>query len=365
MKITTDYLRDQNPKSIIFVDDQGLTPAYVKQAAYPTLETTQKVHDNMFVYPGSRLLPLHTKEAAFLSAAYFYGASVQDELAETKIKRAAETFGIQDDVHKVKNLFNQVLAKSASQTESTPYALTVEMSKSAGEQSFYPIGSADELEKSADQMSKDFHEGRLPLELYFDASRAVVKAASALSVPSNRIPRSVNQYGTPRCPDFAYASENLHLRKAAGYITEDQHDLYKDILQGASDEYNSISTYAEKDEAMLKWAEAILEVDRMNGLDKLYGKQVKDAYSVLFSGPSYQEIEKAASETLLLVDQPVPLGALRAIPEKDISVRFTKPEAEKIHSWQKAASAFEVNREIALTDEGFQEELLRLAVKHG
>jgi len=365
MKITTDYLRDQNPKSIIYVDDQGLTPAYVKQAAYPTLETTKNVHDNVFAYPGSRLLPLHTKEATFLSAAYFYGEQVKDDLAECKIKRAAAAFEIEEDVHKVKDLFNQVLSKSASQTAATPYALTVEMSKSAGEQSFYPLGNAAELEASADQMSKDYHEGRLPLELYFDASRALVKAAKDLSVPSTKIPRSINQLGTPRVPDFEYATENLHLRKAAGYITAEQHDLYKEILQGASHEYDSLPTFSEKDEAMTKWAEAILEVDRMHGLDKLYGKQVKDAYSMLFSGPSYQEIEKAAGETLFVADQPLPLGALRAIPEKDISVRFTKPEAEKIHSWQKSASAFEVNRELALTDDGFQEELLRLAVKFG
>jgi hypothetical protein len=360
MKLKTDYTTDQNPRSIHFVQDQGITPEYIKSAAVPTKESVQGMPDTVFADPGKRLLPVHTKEATFFSAAYFFGSGDSDPSVATRIEKAAAAFGITSDIVNVRNAF----VFETKQASAVPYALEVEMSKEAGVHSFYPLLTRDNVVDSASQMSRDYHEGRLPLELYRDAAVNTVKSAHELGIEDRELPKTVVQLGTPRTPDFQYAASRVSLSKSAGLINEEALPVYLDILQAAESEYNSISDFTEKDAAMTKWAEAMLDLDRACGIAK-YNEIVVDPYSALFSGTSYADIDKAASETLFINDAAVPLAALQAIPSKDVHARFTKDESASILDWQKSASAYDINRELGLQSEAFHDELLRLAVKYG
>lgn len=360
MKLKTDYTTDQNPTSIHYVHSQGINPEYVKSASIPTKESLQDKPDAVFADTSKRLLPVHTKAATFWSAAYFLGSGESDTEVMSRIEKAAAAFGIQSDVEAIKKVFTY----ETKQASAVPYALEVEMTKNSGVHSFYPLLNRDNVVDSAAQMSRDYHEGRLPLELYRDAAVNTVKAASTMNVADRELPRTVVQLGTQRIPDFSYAKTVAGLRKSAGLVNGEQHAIYMDLLDAAESEFDSISDVNQKDQAMDKWAEAMLELDRTCGITK-YTDNVVDPYSAIFSGPSYADIEKVASETLFIADTAVPMAALRAIPTKDVNVRFTKDEAEAIRGWQKSASAYDVNTALGLQSEAFHDELLRLAIKHG
>lgn len=84
-------------------------PEYVKSANVLTAEEAASMGSDSFADPVSRNFPLNTKANCWCSAVYFYGNQCNKDRtskqAEVNIQRAAEIWGITDEVTKIKAAF--------------------------------------------------------------------------------------------------------------------------------------------------------------------------------------------------------------------------------------------------------------------
>ena len=344
-----DQIVDACPRPLLFLESQGVVPEFEKSAADSQVES---LAPNAFACPGKRLFPVHTKRAAWESNVYFTGSGYTDPQVKDNLEKAAKAWGIEEDVSHAVSMFTTQQVKSASANR---YALEVD---GLG---YYPLGSEFERELSADAMVEDHHEGRLPLPLFRKAAREMVKNAGDMGLPLK-----VLRLGESRLPDFEGARAELPLRKEAA---KDSYSMYEDILNTAEQEYTeSQEDPLTKAAALEKYADLMCECDESLGIR--YDDRVVDPYSLLFTGASAREIEKAARETVFICDRMVPLQAMLAIPEQDLRNHFRTPDAELLMEFQKSASEgvvdiYEVRECLNMFDEGFSESLLKLCLKHG
>lgn len=344
-----DQIVDACPRPLLFLEEKGITPDFEKSASDSQVES---LAPNAFACPGKRLFPVHTKRAAWESNVYFAGSGYTDPQVKSNLERAARAWGIEDDVAHAVSMFTTESTKSASANR---YAIEV---NGCG---YYPLETQLDRELSADAMVEDLRDGRLPLPLFRKAARAMVKNASDIGLPPQ-----VLRMGVTRLPDFQGAREELPLRKEAA---KDSYEMYEAILNTAEQEYTeSTEDPLTKAASLEKYAELMCELDENLGIR--YNEQVLDPYSLLFTGASEQDIEKAAGETVFICDQMVPLQAVLAIPEQDLRNNFRTPDAELIMEFQKSASEgvvdiYEVRECLAMFNEGFSESLLKLCLKHG
>lgn len=344
-----DQIADACPRPLLFLESKGVTPPFEKSASDTWVEN---LAPNAFALPGKRLFPVHTKRATWESCVYFEGSGYTDSRVKDNLEKAAEAWGIEEDVSHAISMFTTESTKSASANR---YALEVD---GLG---YYPLESEIDRETSADAMVEDFREGRLPLPLFRKAAREIVSTSGDVGLPLK-----VLSLGTPRLPDFEGAREELPLRKEA---SKDLYSMYEDVLSVAEQEYTeSQSDPLTKAASMDKYAELMYELDTQAGIQ--YDERTVNPYDLLFTGPSAQDIEKAARETVFVCDQMVPVQSLLAIPEQDLRNHFRTPDAELIMEFQKSASAgvldiYEVRQCLSLFNEGFSEDLLKLCIKHG
>lgn len=84
-------------------------PEYVKSANVLTAEEAADMNSDSFADPISRNFPLNTKANCWCSAVYFYGNQCNKDRtskqAEVNIQRAAEIWGITEEVAKIKTAF--------------------------------------------------------------------------------------------------------------------------------------------------------------------------------------------------------------------------------------------------------------------
>ena len=360
-----DYISDRNPTPLFWLFDQDKIPNYVKDASVYEEDNLTELSDESFASKMLRRFPVHTKVSTFLSAAYYYGNQLDYPDVEARIKSAAEAHGIEGDVEDLHYVFQPKTTKQAGVLKA---ALTLDIGDGNGEQHFYPINTKEALVASAETAAEDYHTGRLPLELHRQVSMAIMKEATDLSVDLREIPGSVQRLGTHRVPDFDHALTCVNIRKSAANLSDEVHDVYTDVIKSAKHEFeNSQQSFVERDLAMTKWAELLLDLDRQNGIERYDGQHLLTPYETIFSGETYEEIEKAGSQVLFVNDAPVPVQAVKAIPEKEIHNRFNKDVACDIIGLQKEASedVYGANTKLGLLSESDTEELLRLALKYG
>lgn len=362
MKPQRDFITDHNPTSIYQALSSEACPDYVLESECLTQEKTASLSRTAFAVPDKRMFPVHNKAATFLSAAYFFGSGFDDPEVEENIKRAAESHGIESDLDNLYSLFTTTTPKQASDSSQPTYAVSVEFGPD-DVQNFYPIHNALAIEASAEQIEKDANEGRLPLELKRQACLSLMKAASNNSqVDVETLPSGVVSMGTPRIPDFDKMKMAADLRGAICKLAEEEKSLLSDLVTGAEEEYTKTASIEERDAAMEKWAELILNFDRRNEIT--YGGYIEDPYKALFSGPSDQDIQKMARENVDVLGALVPRLAFSKIADESVRREFTEENAEQILAVKEAASrdGMEATGKLEGLSSGVQRELLQLLV---
>lgn len=360
-----DYISDRNPTPLFWLFEQEKVPDYVKSASVYDEDSLEGLSDASFAAPLTRRFPVHTKAATFLSAAYYHGKKLDFPEVEERIKAASVSHGVEEDVENVSLLFHTPVVKKASEIK---YAFEIDLGNEQGVQRFYPMNNESEILDSAIASSDDYHEGRLPLELYHKAARSLMKEAAHYDLNQDMIPETLRDLGTPRTPDFDHAMVCVNLRKTAANLSDEEYEVYTEVIKSAQHEFEtSEAPFEEKDADMVKWAELILDLDRQNGIEKYDGYHLVNPYATLFSGETYESIEKAGSQMLFVGDLMIPVQAIQAVPESEVTHRFNKDASEEILSIQKTASedVYEANRKLALLEEFDLEELTRLAIKYG
>jgi len=338
-----DFCTDDNPRPLYLIDELVGTPAYVEQTPVITKEATSHLNRVAFADPARREFPCHTAASTYLSYAYLRGSlGHQDERIASNIKAAATAFGITADIEKVDAALATVKAASVPEKK---FALPAGSVEKYADTNFYPLNNLVEIESSAHQLLND--RTRMPVGLFHKAATAVVKASTAY--PGCVLPAKVAAAGIERCPDFEYATKIAGNRK---FVVRDPEalELYADLVKVAS----------ASDADAAKVASLWEELDTKFGVK--YENGIVDPYTAIYSGIPVEEVEKLATQVVLIADVPVPLDVVTKLPEEGFAQRFSAKTAAKLVAWTKEAKAARSSACIAEFDVDVQKEVLRMAL---
>jgi hypothetical protein len=320
-----DFVEDNNPTAINHVVDNVGMPDYVKSAAH--VEDSD-YGDNAFAAP-SRSLPVHTKAATWLSAAWLGGNThripYDYATAKANIKQAAAAWGIEQDIDTIFQLHESTTKEASDEPAVSPeHALTVDFAgeNNLGVQSYYSIKTASEVVDASIQSTREYAKGRLPIEFMRVASKAIVKKAAELNVRPEELTKNTNRLGSQGIPSFDNALKVAALRETWGGVPAEAMSSYEEIILGAKHAYEKAASVEEADAVVEKWAALWVEHDANNGVT--YSSTVADPYSALFSGEKAEDVEKKASTMFVLRDVVIPMDELRVIDDIVVEQNLTK-----------------------------------------
>lgn len=323
-----DFLNDNSGRHVLRLSTILTAPDYVKNASI-LAEDVAELPNGAFALPHKREFPIDEAGHVWLSYGYAKSASVNDALLLGKLKQAGELFGIADDLQAIDDAFSSLVKKASTERE---YAVQVDfgpgdetsnepMKKAGGIRGFYPIGTGFEIESSAIKLAND--QQKIPLELFADGCRNLVKAAQAKGVSLDFLPKRVTEYGVERLPSPEVIGHYAELRKQA---TGD--DIYEQIAKAATEDPEQHASH--------EWAELWLNADRQNGYK--VARHEPDPYLIFNSGPTVAEIERQIESWVDIAGAPVPVTKIASIREDTVRKWFSKENADRLVSLVKQAA---------------------------
>jgi len=321
-----DHITDQNPMRMygILIEAGDSVPDYVLKTASLTEASVGNLHSKYFADPVNRELPVHTKAATYLSAAYFYSTENKNPTIEARIKKAAALFKIDEEVTALREL-------STKQATPEPvYALVVEHPTTGATESVFRVDTPEFLIKSANDLDTSFRLFKLPYTSFVKAAR-VMAPLIKVSGSEDLIPESVLRAGILKTPDFKIAKA-VAIRQANG------DDELCSTLSGIIDSAETAYKEASYDETVLDtWANIWAEFSKEANVSFPDGL---NSYTALFSGTPISEVEKQASAFVVIQDALIPLDVIKAADTSLIDVAFPTATASAI---KQACSAGDSN----------------------
>lgn len=351
-----DYVNDHSGRHLLRLDKSGAdVPDFVKQASVDE-DAVAGLPSHVFADPVRREFPLDCPGHAYLAYAYCKSACVQDAKVLNRVKEAMRLFGLTEHQVKLDVALDIPAEKSAStrrfacQLDFGDPDPTAEFSakKQGGIQGFYPINSTDEVEASAIKLSN--HKNRIPLPLFVEGARAVVKAAHDFGMPLRMIPTTILSYGEMRNPNLTVLEQEAEKR-----ATKTGDDIYLDLYKTASADPENLSSDA--------YAELWYMADRKNSVS--YYDRTMDPYLIFGSGEKVASADEAINNWTVIGKAPVPLRAVANLQEPTIRKSFSKAAADTLMAIVKQASTSrgpDITQSIARLDQRLQNALLRLIV---
>lgn len=315
-----DFVKDNNPTALYASCEAIEPPDYVKQASIITPESLVDLDKVAFADPEAREFPIHTPAATWLSAAYALGAGLEGTPIFSRIKTAAILQRVAGDVTALVDAFHQTVKEASAPAR--VFALTA--SVDGQDRSFYPINDEQEIIDSSRAMLKDADEKRLPFSYFRKAATALVKAAHEKRLNFEELHERIIAVGEARLLDFDQARQVAELRKYAG-ADDEAVALYKEALEGARNDPSSLE----------RWMDLWVELDESYQVK--YSSVQPHPYLAFFSGPVEREVEKMASEVVLINDILIPKTVIPLVPEIAVRQHFTKDAAEQVIEAQRLA----------------------------
>lgn len=321
-----DFVRDQNPTAIYHADREHGLPEYVKQAEFMEPHHLEDLHESAFADRVKKLHPIHNKVAALLSGVYLAGNGKNSGKVWDAVKSACTYWGVEDDLETLSSVFN---IKSASSIEEAheKWAVVVKWNEDETGQ-YYPLNDAEQIKESAMALDQDYNRDKMPVELFRMGALNIVKEAKALNIDARVLPRTVWEMGQDRTPNLDYADLMLHTRKEAG-VNEEGMSIYQQCLD--------IAKEAGTDEAIENAVSLWRDLDEQHGLSyrkQAGAKNVPSPYECFYTGMTVEELEKTASEHIVLKGVMIPINDF--IPPvcgnsyESISREFSKEAAEQV-----------------------------------
>ena len=322
--VMLDFVKSHNPSIFKFLEDNSVTPEYVKSASAITQGEVDGLNDVAFADRAHRLFPCHTKEACWKSAAFFAGSGESDAAIRKEIEKKASYHGISEDVSKVFSFFEDTLEKSACKKEASnkEYALTLDFEgrDGRGVENFYPINSASEVIGASDDAAMDYMSGRIPIEAMRKIASNISEAATRFNVPTSDLNAEVQKLGTRRLPD-AFAAEYLigSRKEASTKLYEASVAVIKDLQEKIASCKSHDAAISLADEA----ADKIVALDKEAGIIS-YTSTITDPYSAIFVGPTVEDMYKYAGTTVDISGIRVPCEDLINLSKDTIEQTFSK-----------------------------------------
>jgi hypothetical protein len=321
-----DFLSDQSGRHLLRINNTVTVPDYVKQANVDA-EAVAELPITCFADQAHNEFPINTPAHAFLSYAYCKSAGIVNPLIVARIKKAGAKLGITGDLEKIDAAFGH--KKQASIVNERKFAISIDFEdgneKQAcalkGIQNFYPINDAGEIQTSAIELDND--KGRIPLPLYVQGAREIMKAASAAKMEDRLLPDRIRQYGVEHFPDFDYVNQEAERRVS---ITGDT--VYDDIAKTAAVN----AEFKEMDDYAKLWELA----DARNGIT--CSRSLPDPYRIFNSGLNKQAYADGLDQHIVLGGAVVPIAAIAQIDTTKVQQRFPKAAAADILELVKSAA---------------------------
>lgn len=326
-----DFVNDLSGRHLLRLSTTVDAPDYVKSASV-IAEDIDPLPNGAFAVPHKREFPVDTAGHVWLSYGYCKSAGINDTTILGKLKQAASLFEITKDIEAIDAAFDQ-MAKSASQAPNKQFAINIDfgdpdpgsdvpMRKSGGVHGFYPISTQFDIEASAVKLAND--QQKIPLEVFVEGCRNLVKAATDLKVDMNFLPKRITDYGVERIADPATLMHFAEMRKAA---TNDP--IYGEIAEAAVQNNDGLGSY--------EYAELWLKADHLNGYKK--AKHEPDAFLLFNSGPTVEAMERQIESWVDIGGAPVPVTKVASVREETVRKCFAKETAEKLIKLVKQAAS--------------------------
>lgn len=309
-----DFIKDRSGRHLIYLNTLVQVPDYVKQATIDSDEI-DTLPSHCFANEVSREFPIDNPGHIYLSRAYVLSAGTASAEVQSAIKSAASKFPeMNKDLEGLEAAFQQ-LVKAAS--DNRAYAVYVDFGiakdsvSPSGIKGFYPIDDLVATKSSAAKLCNERE--RIPLELFVDGCRNIVKAASNFGC-LKEMPAKVLEYGLQRVPDMEFVKQ-----QAAKRFTQTNDQFYNDLVDSMS-----ADPAREADD----WVGLWLDADAQNGVK--YAKTTFDPYQILHSGETKQAMEAELDQWTMIHGAAVPVGALKAVATSSWDAAFPKAASEKI-----------------------------------
>lgn len=323
-----DFITDSSGRHVLRLSTLLEAPDYVKNASI-LAEDVAALPNGAFAVPHKREFPVDAPGHVWLSYGYCKSASITDVALMQKLRTAGEFFGIAGDMDALDAAFGNLTKKASVERQ---FAIHIDfgapapdesnpMRKSGGVHGFYPIGTAFEVESSAIKLANE--QARIPLELFAEGCRALVKAASETGVAITFLPKRILEYGVERIPSPEVLEQFASLRKAA---TND--DIYEQIAAAASANPEGMASH--------EWAELWLNADRQNGYKA--ARHEPDPFLLFNSGPTADEIDRQIESFVDIAGAPIPVTKVASVREDSVRKWFPKAAADKLIALIKQAA---------------------------
>ena len=323
-----DFVNDCTGRHALRLSTLSGLPDYVKSASVCP-EDMADLPDTAFALPHLREFPIDTPGHVWLSYGYCKSAGIRDDDLLARLKQAGLLLGIEKDLVAIDAEFEQMSKRACAER---CYALQLDfgapnpdvendLRKAGGVHGFYPIDTAYAVETSAVKLANE--RGRIPLELFAEASRNLVKAALEHDVRLSYLPQSVLNHGIERIPSAEVLEFYAQQRKQA---TQDE--IYEQIAKAATENVENKPAH--------EWAELWLNADRQNGYKQ--SKHEPDPFMIFNSGPTQEEMERVIESFVDIQGAPVPVTKVASIREAAVRKWFPGQVAEKLVALVKKAA---------------------------
>ena len=257
MKIAFDQQSDHSGKEIYRMLSGVTLPDYVKTAELEDSYELSALPKTAFADQDRRIYPINTPDRVYVSNAHFvnkkadisklYGDSYTSQL-ESKIKEAADIFGISEDLDDYNSNLNVKIASDYPEQCMVDFHVD-----NMAPIQLYPVKTAQDLAEAAKHFADNLK--NFPFDVRVKSAENFVKAAQELGV--DEIPDILAKYAGLYYPDLANISRELW-RRSTKLANEEHKEIYNKI---AEDVANMVSI----DEVM-KVAETCYHIETMEGL---------------------------------------------------------------------------------------------------
>lgn len=255
-----DFYTDSGQTVLTLIDKIRPMPEFVKSAS---IFEPQTIPDNCWAWPEKRAFSIADPASTYLSFGYWL-MDQQNVPAKVKdnIVKSAAFFGIGDEVMDLAKRYADAKRRLDSAKVDSGYALPGK----------YPLHTMEHVAQAVEYFPRHYKE--LPIPERMIVARKIVKEAKSNGVPimSTVIMKYAKAKPLSRT-DRAGANIAIRMQKTADLKEKKLYNKLGQTLAGNV-----------KDSGMLFKVAGLLErMDKMTGLDRFYGTQIKDAFDTVFN----------------------------------------------------------------------------------
>lgn len=351
MEPVKDFTTDNGLAFLDILNGAGAIPPWLQ--SIPDAGDVAKLPSTAFADSANRMLPIHSKAAAYMSAVHSYVHDYPGTGWQERLKSACHAYKITDAVKLAIDLLKPEEVKQASDVaEDVPnvkYAMELVVEPGTPPVGYYPINNAAQIEDSAIKMAADFEQARLPASWFCEGAIGLMKAAKDHGVSEYLIPRSVRELGEERAMSVEYLEDQIAKRAAAG-VGEAGVALYREAVESVVE-----GTMSQMDGAHF-WELS----DLSNGIK--YAGVIRPPHVAFLSGRPMDHLRKEASALVQVNSILVPHVRFRDLPDRLIAAMFEKEAAVAILSAKDCEDGVDATQKLASLSEDVQVDLLKLIV---